>query len=571
MQSQLKKHKHYFSMAFVPSALLSTCNNTPLDEQKWVNLVRSTFDVTEEEESHVTQIPVSVFAVPKVLTASKPEAYSPQLFALGPYHHWNAQLYEMEQYKLITAKLAQRRFKQVRLQNVVDEFAMHEHMIRSYYHRHLQMNADTLAWMMAIDTCFLSEFLQNYATKHPPRKATRTMSHMVDCKKMKLCYNTILKDIFMLENQIPLFLVRSIFHYQYRSMEHADDELSKMLSGLLNEISPFKEIKNCMSAADILHRAHLLELLYYTIIPDFKEIILDTSYVEIINNDHRDEIEEQESDLNNDKKQVKELISLIFSLVSRLKGVPSHLAKKIFKSRPINFITKIPWFFVASTIKSSAEKIIEGGSNQMEEHGDENSQYKPPLAAEITIPSVSDLSRAGVQFAPVEGGLTRINFDPKTFTLYLPVVSLDSYSDVVLRNLVAYEASIVWGPLIFARFIEFMNGIIDTEEDVRILCKMGILENRMKSDCEAADLWNGMNRSLRLTKVPFLDSVIDDVNKFYDDIWSVKCRRLMKKYVFSSWQILIFLATILLLALSCIQAFCSVYKCNPVLSSLQDE
>ncbi|KAK9923035.1 hypothetical protein M0R45_031470 [Rubus argutus] len=46
---------------------------------------------------------------------------------------------------------------------------------------------------------------------------------------------------------------------------------------------------------------------------------------------------------------------------------------------------------------------------------------------------------------------------------------LDGNTEVVLRNLVAYEASTVSGPLVLARYTELMNGIIDTKEDVKLL------------------------------------------------------------------------------------------------------
>ncbi|CAK9310373.1 unnamed protein product [Citrullus colocynthis] len=84
----------------------------------------------------------------------------------------------------------------------------------------------------------------------------------------------------------------------------------------------------------------------------------------------------------------------------------------------------------------------------------------------------------------------------KAVIFYLPTISLDVNSEVVLRNLVAYEASKPSGPL---------NGIIDSEEDVKLLKEKGIILNHLNSDAEVAKLWNGMSKSIKLTKVPFLD------------------------------------------------------------------
>ncbi|KAL9463027.1 hypothetical protein AB3S75_000939 [Citrus x aurantiifolia] len=107
-----------------------------------------------------------------------------------------------------------------------------------------------------------------------------------------------------------------------------------------------------------------------------------------------------------------------------------------------------------------------------------------------------------------------------------------------------------------------MNGIVDTEKDVKLLRENGIILNRLNSDAEVANLWNGITKSIRLTKVPHIDIVIEDVNKYYNSRWRVKYWKNEKLNVFGSWQFLTFMATIMLLLLTALQAFCSVYDCR---------
>ncbi|XWS11736.1 hypothetical protein CRYUN_Cryun37aG0025600 [Craigia yunnanensis] len=95
------------------------------------------------------------------------------------------------------------------------------------------------------------------------------------------------------------------------------------------------------------------------------------------------------------------------------------------------------------------------------------------------------------------------------------------------------------------RHTELMNGIVGTE-DVKLLRERGIILNHLKSDEEAADLWNGMSKSIILTKVPFLDKVIEDVNRYHNCRWNVKARNFFKQYVYGSWQLLTLLAAIML-------------------------
>jgi hypothetical protein len=53
-----------------------------------------------KREAEVLGVAAKVFHVPRVLCATKPEAYLPQHFAMGPYHCHHAKLRDMERYKL---------------------------------------------------------------------------------------------------------------------------------------------------------------------------------------------------------------------------------------------------------------------------------------------------------------------------------------------------------------------------------------------------------------------------------------------------------------------------------------
>ncbi|KAL7224880.1 hypothetical protein ACSBR1_026204 [Camellia fascicularis] len=92
-----------------------------------------------------------------------------------------------------------------------------------------------------------------------------------------------------------------------------------------------------------------------------------------------------------------------------------------------------------------------------------------------------------------------------------------------------------------------MNGIIDTSEDAKLLKKKGIIKYSLKTDAEVAQLFNGMTKSIRPSKVSYIDIAIEDVNKYYYGTRKVK--------------ILTFLAAVLVVLLMGIQSFCSVYSC----------
>ncbi|KQK19340.1 putative UPF0481 protein At3g02645 [Brachypodium distachyon] len=548
-------------------------SSTPLafDEVRWVVQIRESLQEVDADDEDDTGIPVSIFNVPKQLQVHKPEAYVPQLIALGPYHHWRPELYEMERYKLASARRLQRRLCSttpggrgpLKLDALVAQFAARlERKIRAHYHRYLDLSGETLSWMMAVDGAFLLEFLQIYAAAEDGdgpvpalrKRVSSRMAHLVDFAGRKSAHGLILRDMVMLENQIPLFLLRRILEPQCASADEAAALLAAMVTGVMKELCPFKMMDTFPAAVDVSKHAHLLELLYYLLVPKPAE-----STPHEHEHDEGYDIEEQSPDGEEKKspssgsgggsgaEHVQQLFAALWAMASKLTRGPLHYIMK-----PIAFAVKAPWKMLA---------VVPGVSGGIK-HPVESLFSTPPLIEEIMVPSVTELINAGIQIAATTGDIATITFDAKTSTLHLPAVTLDGSTEVTIRNLVAYESAAATGPLVLTRYTELMNGIIDADEDVSLLRARGVVLNRMKSDGDVTRLWNGMSRSVRLTRVAAIDKAVEEMNKCYDGRWRVKAKRFMRRYVFGSWQLLTFLAAILMLLLTTLQAFCSVYTCS---------
>lgn len=136
-------------------------SNSGFDEHRWIIHIRRVLDEDLQED---TNIPVSIFNVPKTLIANIADAYIPQQFALGPHHYWRPELFEMERYKLAAAKRTQKSLQSVKFQHPVDQLTKLEPNIRACYHKYLDFSGETLAWMMVVDVSFL-QFLHIYAVK----------------------------------------------------------------------------------------------------------------------------------------------------------------------------------------------------------------------------------------------------------------------------------------------------------------------------------------------------------------------------------------------------------------------
>jgi hypothetical protein len=543
--------------------ILANDSKTNFDELEWVIKIRESLDKDLEDDGEFF---VSIFNVPKSLMGSDPYSYIPQQVAIGPYHFWRQELYEMERYKIASTKRFQIQLHSLKLDHIVDQLIRLEHRVRSCYHKYLNFNVETLMWMMVVDASFLLTFLEVYTIQDERMMLSFSsrMSHLIDFGGRKLGHNAILKDIVMLENQIPLFILRKMLEFKFASLELADDMLILMFIGLYNEISPIKVVEQDYPDIIFSECAHLLDFLYNLIVPKLEE------QSEIGESDHRqkDNEDNEKSCVNYVKKFLCEACRLLSNLATTLVS----LFKKLKQCRAMKVITWLPWTIISNLpgmgiIKQPIEYFIFSQEKEATNAGNENINSdditnKSLLIDEITIPSVTELSKSGVSFVATKGDISTIRFDVKSTTFYLPTISLDINTEVFMRNLVAYEASTALGPLVFARYTELMNGIIDTEEDARILREKGIILNHLKSDQEVANLWNGMSKSIKLTRVPFLDKVIEDVNKHYNGNMSIKVWKFMKVYVFASWQFLTFLAVIFLLFLMSLQVFCSFYRCN---------
>ncbi|GLJ35838.1 hypothetical protein SUGI_0719480 [Cryptomeria japonica] len=529
------------------------------DEAKldlWLIQIKEGLQFQDEQEEE-KDICVSVFGVPKELLTVKPEAYIPQCVSIGPYHHWKSQLFETERYKVAAAQRFEKSITG-KFEAVVEEVKKYDWQIRNCYQKFLEFKEEPLAWLMALDASFVLECLQFYV-KRADRTSSQVSSQVMrlgrvlDTTRRSATHNAIMRDLMMLENQFPLFLLQKLLEMQLGSQDKAEESLCNLVTVACEEWSPFMLKMRDSSRLHINESGHILEVLYYSIVPSVA--IDDTIFKK--NKEGNVPLPDSTYLTCALKALWKALSSLRISVVQLV----SALSERVLKGKPVQLVTQL-----STNLVSAFETLSIKRKDEKEEEEDEESGYSsvetPPTRDELEIPSASDLYSAGVRFLPTEGGLTTIRFDQTSAILYLPKLRLDCNTEVILRNLVAFEALAPPRALIFTRYTDFMNGIIDTVEDVRLLRKSKIIYDHLEDDGKVASLWNGLGKYVKLTKVKYLDQVIADVNKHYNSRWSVAAKKYVNKYIFGSWQLLTVVATGILLLLTCFQAFCSVYDCK---------
>ncbi|XP_052198393.1 putative UPF0481 protein At3g02645 [Diospyros lotus] len=515
-------------------------------------IVRERKELVKDEK-----IPVSIFRVPKSLSAMRPVAYEPRLIGLGPFHHCHSELVGMECYKLFVieaSKLFGHLGEFEQLVKKLCDLQIKGRVRLSYYNYLDDIEDETLVWIMAIDGTFLLEFLSNYVLMNGNKPNATLTAHLIDYLGNKLAHHSIIADIMMLENQIPMSFLKEILSIRCSS---DDEQLNqKWGTGLIEfckKVAPLKLPKkpDYQNISVFGSHHHLLDLLYKLAVPSSnvsnnQEPRIDGSALDSSTNESTTGSGQRPRPTN--ASQNVQVCIRLWEAIDNLKfGRVSKVTK------PMRAMAGVPCNFL---FKMATKNLNIPG---LETSGDEEDHR--PLVDEILMPSVSQLIDAGVEFKPADD-ISSIRFDKKTRKFYLPVLKLDVNSEVIIRNMVAYEAAIVLDFLVFARFIELINGIIDTAQDAIWLRKKGIVLNSLKSDQDVADLFNGLSKPIRLSHYNNIDIAIKEVNHYYNNTRKVRVYNFMRKHVYESWRFLSVVAALLLFFLTAIQSVCSVYNCS---------
>ncbi|GLJ35868.1 hypothetical protein SUGI_0719910 [Cryptomeria japonica] len=119
----------------------------------------------------------------------------------------------MERYKVADA----RRFEKTitgKFEAVVEEVKKYDRQIRNCYQKFLDYKEEPLAWLMALDASFVLDCLQCYV-----KRADRTSSQVSQVKRLAIVLDTthrsatdnaIMRDLMMLKNQLPLFVLQKL-------------------------------------------------------------------------------------------------------------------------------------------------------------------------------------------------------------------------------------------------------------------------------------------------------------------------------------------------------------------------
>nr|XP_043623448.1 putative UPF0481 protein At3g02645 [Erigeron canadensis] len=448
-------------------------------DQPWVDQIRQTL---KTQLSVAIDTPsVSIFSVPKILKEEKLEAYEPQLIGLGPKHHFQTELYErMQQNKLTAVK---RVLKPLQIPDIEDQIADKIKqvlpVVSACYDRYPEVEDEALAWLFAIDGLLLLDQLTAY-----------------------IDYGLAIdeKDLIMLENQIPLIVLKEIHKAICGENADGEDFWESKFRYFCKSNSPFLLSKENIEFNRV---NHLLDYMYQSIVNNEKSSSMSVSF-------------RKPGSVPDVKPATEELLEAVIQAAGLIPGAKPFLG-----------------------ILESIEKLL------YESNDDKTS------IQEIRVPSVSELRDiAGVNFrlSPGDEGIRNVGYIDGL--CYLPVITLNFDSEVILRNLVAYEKLMTKNSymggfgLELTEYVDFMCGIIDNAKDVKLLREEKIIQGNLRDE-EIVALFNGIGRSLgNMSGESNFRKTVAELNKVYDSVPSVRFKNEVDKQVRASAKALTFLVSI---------------------------
>ncbi|XP_055802672.1 putative UPF0481 protein At3g02645 [Solanum dulcamara] len=179
----------------------------------------------------------TIFKVNVWLRESNPDAYTPKMVSIGPYHKKNPQLDSMEKYKKLYLRRFLQRKEGLDVKSCISEMVKLKKDALECYDD--MKDLDTK--MLLLDCCFVVEFIRERCQMHPEDYIWHINGDF------------IFRDLMLLENQLPFF----VLHQLYLMTKQGDDKpLEELVSDWFGSVIGFPVHYECIE--NIKHLLHLL-------------------------------------------------------------------------------------------------------------------------------------------------------------------------------------------------------------------------------------------------------------------------------------------------------------------------
>ncbi|CAN1123808.1 UPF0481 protein At3g47200 [Linum perenne] len=158
----------------------------------------------------------TIFTVPNKLRNLNADAYTPHVLSIGPFHHGSSNLEGMQTHKWrYTLSLLDRTEDAApTMESCLKAILGFESQIRSCYAEEIRFSSSDLAEILFLDGCFILELFLRYSNIEPNLKHGDLQNDPIFTTSWII--STLQRDMVLLENQIPFFLLEWLFDYTVR-------------------------------------------------------------------------------------------------------------------------------------------------------------------------------------------------------------------------------------------------------------------------------------------------------------------------------------------------------------------
>ncbi|KAL1204379.1 hypothetical protein V5N11_034634 [Cardamine amara subsp. amara] len=175
----------------------------------WVISIRDKLEQANKDDDRTSRGKLCIYKVPHYLHGNDNKSYFPQTVSLGPYHHGEEQTRSMECHKWRAVNKVLKRTKQG-IEIFIDAMTELEEKARACYEGPISLKNYEFTEMLVLDGCFVLELLIGVAEgfsklgydRNDPVFAIRGSMHSIQ------------RDMVMLENQLPLFILNRLLELQ---------------------------------------------------------------------------------------------------------------------------------------------------------------------------------------------------------------------------------------------------------------------------------------------------------------------------------------------------------------------
>ncbi|XP_050204470.1 UPF0481 protein At3g47200 [Mercurialis annua] len=188
-----------------------TCKEeTKSPDCEWVISIKEKLEQANQDDEAGSWAKLCIYRVPHYLREGDDKAIVPQIVSLGPYHHGKRRLRQLDRHKWRSLQHVLKRCnKDIKL--FLDSVREVEEKARSCYEGMIGLSSNEFVEMMVVDGCFVLELFRGAAegfkqlgyARNDPIFAMRGSMHSIQ------------RDMIMLENQIPLFILDLLLGLQF--------------------------------------------------------------------------------------------------------------------------------------------------------------------------------------------------------------------------------------------------------------------------------------------------------------------------------------------------------------------